>query len=420
MPILTLAECEYSFNLDSYPMNSSKQLQPWDAADLYFISDAQLGNHPAILNDQWGALTCFVASKSNNFYSWTDSFCSRQAIKANLQKLQTSNLNATDSARSFILGKGQPCFPENTDSLWIQCPKSFDQLHWWLTLALEQLGPGITIYLAGMAKHIPVKWLNWLEDNNDHYKQFPIKKKARLMRFKLANALPPLKVEKGYLGPDDQEISALPGVFSRDHFDIGSRFFIEQLAKLQCFKGNVVDLGCGNGLLSIAVLYYAKKSQQQGSLNLILCDDSELALVSAENNLAKRDYLSPTLHHTDALYKVTGPIDTVMCNPPFHSGNRISTAAAERMFRQSAQVLAAEGQLLVIANRHLGYAASLKQLFSTVELLASDAKFVCYRCTQPLKQATKFSHKPSNKKAHKNKTRHSGIKHSKKPRRSHV
>ena len=350
----------------------------------------------------------------------------QQAIKANLLKQQTASLNNADTSASLNtssvgtvnLGKGKPCFPANTDSLWIQCPKSFDQLHWWLTLALEQLGPGIPIYLAGMAKHIPIKWLNWLENNNHQYEQFPIKKKARLMRFKLADNLPPLKAEKGYLGPDKQEISALPGVFSRDHLDIGSRFFIDQLAKIPRIKGNVVDLGCGNGLLSIAVLDFAKQTQQQDSLNLILCDDSSLALESAKNNLAKRNYQSPILHHTDALLNVTGPIDTIMCNPPFHTGNRISTAAAERMFRQSTQILAEKGQLLIIANRHLGYAASLKQLFSSVELLASDAKFVCYRCTQP--QAAKLSRKPSNKNSVRNKTRHPRNKQGKAPSRNHV
>lgn len=370
MPKLITSKVE--LKLDCYPKSVNSAQQPWDAADIYLIEEATFGKQPAILNDQWGALTCFLGSAGQANYSWSDSFCSQQAIRNNLAAL------AVDSCNNQ-LSTGIPVFPPATDSIWIQCPKSFDQLHWWLSLAVDQLGPGIPVYIAGMAKHIPIKWLNWLENHNSEYQQFPIKKKARLLQFKLPGKLPPLKQEKGYIGPDDLTISALPGVFSRDHMDIGSRFFIHQLASLPALTGKVVDLGCGNGLLSIAALHYS----QADNIDLILCDDSSLALEAASSNLMLRQYKQANYRHTDALLGVEAPVDTVMCNPPFHTGNKISTAAAERMFKQAAQVLTANGQLLVIANRHLGYAPSLKKSFTNVKLIASDAKFVTYRCTNP-------------------------------------
>lgn len=368
MPKLITSKVE--LNLDCYPKANSIVQQPWDAADIYLIEEAVHGNYPAVLNDQWGALTCYLESREQVYYSWSDSFCSQKATHNNLAS--TNNLTGR-------LATGVPAFPAETDSIWIQCPKSFDQLHWWLTLAVAQLGPGIPVYIAGMAKHIPIKWLNWLENHNTDYLQHPIKKKARLLQFKLAHKLPPLKEEKGYVGPDDLAITALPGVFSRDHMDIGSRFFIHQLAALPALTGKVVDLGCGNGLLSIAALHYS----QADNIDLILCDDSSLALEAANRNLLLRHYDKTDFRHTDALLGVAAPIDTVMCNPPFHSGNKISTAAAERMFKQAAKVLTPTGQLLVIANRHLGYSSYLKKSFSNVKLLASDAKFVTYRCTAP-------------------------------------
>lgn len=362
--------------LECYPKAKPNTQQPWDAADLYLLDQGLLGEHPAILNDQWGALTCFAHLSGKDYFSWSDSFCSQTAILNNLANLGAS----TEMTRSHIVS-GVPTFPSQTDTLWIQCPKSFDQLHWWLTLALEQLGPGTTVYVAGMAKHIPIKWLNWLENHNTDYLQFPIKKKARLIHFKLADTLPAMTVYKHYSGPDNLDIAALPGVFSRDHMDIGSRFFIHHLSQLPPLTGKVVDLGCGNGLLSIAALHYS----QAEAINLILCDDSSVALHSARSNLLARNYDHAEYFHTDALLSVTGPVDTVLCNPPFHSGNRISTAAAERMFKQAAKIIAKQGQLLVIANRHLGYAASLKKSFANVQLLASDAKFVIYACKQPKK-----------------------------------
>lgn len=372
-----LSVSDLSLDLDCYPKVSSTIQQAWDAADLYLIESAEFGECPAIINDQWGALTCYLQQQDkqpiNRLYSWCDSYCSQQGIKNNLEKLITDS-NKTDP----MLDQDVPSFPKGTDSVWIQCPKSFDQLHWWLQLAYEQLGSGIQIHLAGMSKHIPVKWLKWLEANNCDYTQFPIKKKARLMSFKLGETLPLLHVLKGYQDLDGKDVNALPGVFSRDHMDIGSRFFIQQLNKLD-LSGTVIDLGCGNGLLTLACI----KQNNPSNLNLVLCDDSSLALASAKHNLEARNVHTAHYKHTDALLNVAERADTILCNPPFHSGNRISTAAAERMFQQARKQLHENGQLLVIANRHLPYAPVLKKHFKKTNLLASDSKFVIYQCLMP-------------------------------------
>lgn len=371
MALLTTSNAK--LDLDCYPKVSAKFQQPWDAGDLYLIESAPFGEQPAIINDQWGALTCFLLQQNRSVYSWSDSFCSQKGIRSNSQKIDYS-------PAILSLDQGIPCFPQGTDSLWIQCPKSFDQLHWWLSLALEQLGPGIEVCLVGMAKHLPIKWLKWLEQYNDRYQQHPIKKKSRLMTFKLGDKLPPLTVLKSYLGPDNKDVSALPGVFSRDHMDIGSRFFIQQISQLITLSGKVIDLGCGNGLLSLSCLHYFPTQE----IDLILCDDSSLALHSAKDNLIAREYSKSTFHHTDALLGVDTKADTILCNPPFHSGNRISTAAAERMFKQASKLLNKDGQLLVIANRHLPYAPLLKKGFKSIKQLNSDAKFVIYQCQDAL------------------------------------
>jgi 16S rRNA G1207 methylase RsmC len=375
MALLTASDL--SLDLDCYPKVSSNIQQAWDAADLYLIESAEFGKHPAIVNDQWGTLTCYLQQQQkhpiDSLYCWSDSFCSLQGVQNNLD-----NLSSDSNQVTHVLDKEIPIFPKDTDSIWIQCPKSFDQLHWWLQVAREQLGSGIPIFLAGMSKHIPVKWLKWLEAHNTDYTQLPIKKKARLMSFKLGDKLPALTVLKGYQDLDGKDINALPGVFSRDHMDIGSRFFIHQLNKLD-LTGTVIDLGCGNGLLSLACL----NNNDSSKLQFILCDDSSLALASAKQNLEAREINNAQYKHTDALLNVSELADTILCNPPFHSGNRISTAAAERMFQQARKQLKQDGQLLVIANRHLPYAPILKKHFKKINTLASDSKFVIYQCLNP-------------------------------------
>lgn len=378
-----LSTSQVKLNLECYPKVDAKFQQPWDAGDLYLLEAGTWGNKPAVINDQWGALSSFLLAQDCPVYSWSDSFCSQRSISNNSKH----NLGNGALAR-LTLDQEIPIFPQETDSLWIQCPKSFDQLHWWLLLALEQLGPGLEISLVGMTKHIPIKWLKWLEQHTDNYQQHPIRKKARLITFSLGTHLPPLNVLKSYLGPDNQAISALPGVFSRDHMDIGSRFFIQQISQLNALSGKVIDLGCGNGLLSLACLHYFAKQE----IELILCDDSSLALSSARSNLLQRNYSKAKFYHTDALLNVDTCADTILCNPPFHSGNRISTAAAERMFKQASVLLNPGGQLLVIANRHLPYAPLLKRSFKHIHIISSDAKFVIYQCQDPAPSARTKSH----------------------------
>ena len=361
-----LATPSGTLTLECHPKVKESIQRPWDAADLYLIEQAPHGAQPLVLNDQWGVLSTYLALNSVKTSSWIDSACGLAAA--------SSNARHADVSPNFL--SGQPTLPKDCDSLWIYCPKSFDQLHWWLSLACRQLEPNTQVQLAGMAKHIPIKWLNWLQQHCDDYQQHLIRKKARLISFKLPVKLPDLKVYKGYEGHDGQPTLGLPGVFSRDHMDIGSRRMIQALDDLTItITGRVVDLGCGNGLLSIEC------QRRFGDIHLTLCDDSSLALDSAQVNLSAR-HVEADYRHGDALSEIDFAPDWILCNPPFHNGNRISTAAASRMFRQSKQKLSPQGRLLVIANSHLPYAQELKRLFGNLQTLSRDDKFAVYLCQQ--------------------------------------
>ena len=49
------------------------------------------------------------------------------------------------------------------------------------------------------------------------------------------------------------------------------------------------------------------------------------------------------------------------------------------MFRHSARVLRDGGELWVVGNRHLDYHLKLRRWFSSVEVVASNKKFVVLR-----------------------------------------
>lgn len=331
--------------------------QPWDSADEYLIDALDASKHTLIINDRHGAL----ATTHLNADLWHESACARHAIERNLSN------NALPTTRHWVTAVDR-----TVHQVAIRIPKDFDQLVYWLSICQQQASNSTTIYLAGMAKHIPVKWLNWLEQHCDDYTQAPIRKKARLISLKHLN-IPERKAYEGY-SLDGLRLESLPGVFSRNQPDIGGRFLLESIERQQItLSGRVCDLGCGNGLLGLTL------KRTHPDLHMTLTDDALSAVMSARHN-AHLNQSDVSVLHGDTLDTAQGKFDTIVCNPPFHDGHKQLTNLAERMFEQSCQRLTPTGQLLVVANRHLPYKPILKRLFKVVDAVGNNSKFLIYAC----------------------------------------
>jgi len=77
-----------------------------------------------------------------------------------------------------------------------------------------------------------------------------------------------------------------------------------------------------------------------------------------------------------------GSQDVVLNTPPFHDTSARTPAIALGMFADAHRVIRKGGELIVVANRHLGYHSYLKKPFNKVKLLASNKKFVLLRATK--------------------------------------
>lgn len=172
----------------------------------------------------------------------------------------------------------------------------------------------------------------------------------------------------------------LPNVFSSGSLDIGSRFLIENLPEALLSSKQVLDIGCGNGLLS---LYIASKNP---SAQISANDDSSLALSSVEHNIRanKLDASRFTLIHAPALLPYgTEPqsFDLCVCNPPFHQEHNVSEHIGLQMIEEAAQLLVPGGKLLIVFNRDLQYANKLKSLFKKAQCIKENKKFKLYLAT---------------------------------------
>ncbi len=345
---------DITLKLECWPPLPEHIAKAWDAADEYLWQECDKNTSTLIINDRYGALACALPQASR----WLDSQSAAQAAEHNLQRL------AARSAPAFFAAENLP----KAKQVLIKVPKNFELLHFYLASCQAQLAPDTEYLLAGMSKHWPISWLNWLEEHS-HYQQLPLHKKARLVKLKL-KALPKVPLWRGY-DYADLKLEALPGVFARDKLDIGSRVLLENIPKLY---GDLCDLGCGNGLLGLSLA-------QKNTLNsLTLCDDSYLAVISAKHNA--KQLAQPPVHcvHSDGLAQISTQFDVIVCNPPFHDGHKELTNIALMMFAQSKKHLKAGGTLFVIANRHLPYLGALKKHFKRVDSIAADTRFSLYQC----------------------------------------
>ncbi len=169
-----------------------------------------------------------------------------------------------------------------------------------------------------------------------------------------------------------------PGVFSADGPDAGSVLLAQVLpAKL---PSRVVDLGAGWGYLSRAIL------ARDGVKELHLVEAEASALECARRNITDP---RAQFHWADATtWQVPHLAGAVVCNPPFHTGRDADPALGVAFLKAAARMLAPDGTLWMVANRHLPYDLALNALFHQVEDLPGTSAFKLTRAAKPKRRQT--------------------------------
>jgi len=367
----TLDAPQGNFELSRHPVEKKDPLRAWDAADEYLLQqlhEQRLADELrlAIFNDSFGALGLALAK----YRPWTisDSWLSRQGTLENLKR----NNIATDQLQ--LLSSLQPV-PEHLDLVLIKIPKSLAFLEYQLHQLRPALHKDSIIMGAGMSRHIHKSTLQLFEQILGPTRTSLARKKARLIHSQLNTSADPGSNPwpKQYpLENTDLILSNHANVFSREQLDIGSRFFLQHIPRLEgpC---RIIDLGCGNGVMGIMA------AQVNPQAELLFVDESYMAVASAETNFnaAPGETGKAVFKINDGLENITADsADLILLNPPFHQQHAMGDPTAWRMFRQSRRCLKNGGELRVIGNRHLGYQAKLKRLFGNCTLVAGNNKFV--------------------------------------------
>ncbi|TBV76944.1 class I SAM-dependent methyltransferase [Pseudoxanthomonas winnipegensis] len=161
-----------------------------------------------------------------------------------------------------------------------------------------------------------------------------------------------------------------PGVFAWDRIDPASQLLVDALpANL---RGNAADLGAGWGFLADALL-----TRCAGIAALDLFEAEQRALALAEQNLAPQaQRVALGFHWHDVAAGLPKKYDVIVSNPPFHALARGERPDIGRRFIEvAASSLNRNGQLWLVANRHLPYEAVLEARFEQVRVAAESAGF---------------------------------------------
>jgi 16S rRNA G1207 methylase RsmC len=355
------------FELRRYPGARRDTLQAWCAADTLLLEEAhRLGldsRDLLVANDEHGALGVALQPA----LSWTDSALAALALQRNLKR---NSLEAVPLLWSIQIPAAGPRHAV------LRIPRQLPYFEYQLAALARCLPPGSKLLAAGMDKHLSPRTALLIEQHFGPTQRHPGRRKARLFTA--------LRDERRAPAPDllarfpcaaaGGDLCSLPNVFSRDSLDIGTRFLLEQLPRLEPVE-RLVDLACGNGVLGIAA-HRAGLARQ-----VHFCDESAMAIESARRNVdARLDAAAQvSFHHGDGLLRFSGPTaDLILCNPPFHSNHAVDESAGRRLLAQCSQHLAGDGRLCLVANRHLDYGPTLRRGFASVEKLAQNRKFTIW------------------------------------------
>ncbi|EGT8012330.1 23S rRNA (guanine(1835)-N(2))-methyltransferase RlmG [Salmonella enterica] len=364
-----------SLTLKRFPQTDDvNPLLAWEAADEYLLQqldETEIRGPVLILNDTFGALSCALAEHSP--YSIGDSYLSELGTRENLRHngIAESSVTFLDSTADY---------PQAPGVVLIKVPKTLALLEQQLR-ALRKVVTAHTRIIAGAkARDIHTSTLELFEKVLGPTTTTLAWKKARLINCTFSN--PQLAAAPQTLSWKLEDtgwtIHNHANVFSRTGLDIGACFFMQHLP--ENLDGEIVDLGCGNGVIGLSLL--AKNPQA----NVVFVDESPMAVDSSrlnvETNLPEAFERCEFMINNALSGVEPFRFNAVFCNPPFHQKHALTDNIAWEMFHHARRCLKINGELYIVANRHLDYFHKLKKIFGNCATIATNNKFVILKAVK--------------------------------------
>lgn len=162
-------------------------------------------------------------------------------------------------------------------------------------------------------------------------------------------------------------------VFSLGKLDAGTRMLTEALEEV-IPQGHALDLGCGCGVVGIALL-------KAGFKNVSFADVSASALALTRDNIEKNGVNEGAEIVASDMLNGHNKYSLIAVNPPFHQGISTTTAPTVNMIMSAKDHLTKDGVFYMVANSHLGYDEVLLENFSKVTIVKNSSTFIVYKAS---------------------------------------
>jgi 23S rRNA (guanine1835-N2)-methyltransferase len=352
------------FTLIRYPETKDNALRAWSNAELLVLDYIQnYKQHKLhLFNDRFGVWNCTLHDKELETI-WT--YASQK--KAIIQNLERNNLSKKVVFKSPL----EPL--DKVDVALLKIPKSIELFELFLHQIHQASSFETEVVCGFMTKYFSFAYLKIAEKYFESITQTKAWKKARLLILKA----PKKKTEinnKELLNSIKWKGNFLKqyyGVFSSNKIDIGTQFLLENLSVNEN-EIEVLDVASGNGIISYEVLLQNKNAR------VTLVDDFNLAIESSKLNIPKE---AAKFVCTDCIEEVDEKsFDLILSNPPFHFEHENNIEVSLSLFNRIRSCLKNNGRFVMVANLHLNYKTHLEKLFSSVEIVSENSKFIIYEC----------------------------------------
>lgn len=162
------------------------------------------------------------------------------------------------------------------------------------------------------------------------------------------------------------------GVFSKDRFDYGTRVLLNSV-DIDKLSGNVLDLGCGLGVVGIILGTFNK------GINIDMVDINERAIDLAKNNLVLNN-VKANVFVSDIYSNIDNKYGFIITNPPIRAGKNVIRG----FLLGSYDYLKDDGILYFVMRKDHGVKSMIKELsvkFNT-NIVNKDKGFYVVLCTK--------------------------------------
>ena len=123
------------------------------------------------------------------------------------------------------------------------------------------------------------------------------------------------KIIEFYFNDKKYNLYSDNGVFSKDKFDYGTRLLLDSI-DIEKISGNVLDLGCGLGVVGIILGTINK------NINIDMIDINDRALSLVRDNLTLNK-VKANAFSSDVYSNVNKKYDYIITNPPIRAGKEV-------------------------------------------------------------------------------------------------